>query len=401
MSSSSSSASSSSTVLRIAIIGAGLGGLTLARVLQIHGFHPVVYELDASATSRNQGGTLDMHVESGQRALRTADLWAEFQKLVRLQGQDFKLIDKYNTILIQEDSSQSIHDRPEVDRSALKQILLDSIDDNLIQWGTRVTAVKPADNGNNTWTVVYNENQKATFDLVVGADGAWSRVRSILSDAKPFYSGTTLVETRFVHVDDKHPEISDLVGQGNAFIVSDGKCMMAQRNGDGSIRSYVTVQIDEHLLPQLNFPNADAARTYLLAHLEDWNESLRDMIRKCDEDIIPRPIYVLPTPHTWTPRPGVTIIGDAAHLMSPFAGEGANLAMWDGAELGLAIVEAFKSGKDLHGAVADFEQRMVQMSAPLAQESADNLRLFTSRDTPRVVVEFFSQMGPGGPPQDH
>jgi len=390
--------SSSSTPLRIAIIGAGLGGLTLARILQIHGLHPVVYELDTSATSRNQGGTLDMHVESGQYALRAADLWADFQKLVRLQGQDFKLIDKHNNVLIQEGSSQATEDRPEVDRSALKQILLDSMDSHLIQWGTRVTAVKPADN--NTWTVVFNNIQEVTFDLVVGADGAWSRVRSLLSDTKPTYSGTTLVETRFVHVDSKYPEISELIGQGNAFIVSDGKCMMAQRNGDGSIRSYVTVQIDEQLLPQLQFRDADAARTYLLAQLEDWDEGLRDMIRKCDEDITPRPIYVLPVSHTWTSRPGVTIIGDAAHLMSPFAGEGANLAMWDGAELGLAIVDALKSGKDLHGAIAEFEQRMVQMSAPKAQESADNLKLFTSPDTPRVIVDFFAQMGPHGPPQE-
>ncbi|KAG0200310.1 hypothetical protein BGX28_006569 [Mortierella sp. GBA30] len=383
----------SSSPLRIAIVGAGLGGLTVARVLQSNGLHPVVYELDTSATSRNQGGTLDIHVESGQHALRTANLWAEFQKLVRLQGQDFRLIDKFNKVHIEEDSSEAIHDRPEVDRGSLRQILLESIDKSAINWGTRVIAIKPADF--NTWTVVYNDDQEATYDLVIGADGAWSRVRTLLSNAKPTYSGTTLVETRFTEVDSKYPEISKLVGQGNAFIVSDGKCIMAQRNGGGSIRSYVTLQIEEQDFPELKFPDAACARSYLLENFNDWDESLKDLIRNCDDSIIPRPIYALPVSHTWESRAGVTIIGDAAHMMSPFAGEGANLAMWDGAELGLAIVEAVKTEKDLYAAIAEFEQKMYNFTSPKAQESADNLKLFTSQDTPKVVMDLFTQLGSG------
>ncbi|CAO3569060.1 unnamed protein product [Mortierella alpina] len=375
--------------LSIAIIGAGLGGLTLARVLQLHGLQPVVFELEPSATSRNQGGTLDMHVESGQHALRAAGVWTEFQKLVRLQGQEFKLMDNYANVVYEDDGAKGANDRPEADRGSLKQILLDAMDVSAIRWGTRVTVVKPAQDGSHQWTVVYNNDQEATFDLVVGADGAWSRVRSLLSSAKPVYSGISMVEVRHANVDLKHPEIAELVGPGNNFCLHDGQCIASQRNGDGSIRTYITLRISQQDFSELKFQDAPSARSYLLAKYSDWGERLKDVIRTCDDEIIPREIYALPVPHVWESKPGVTLIGDAAHLMSPFAGEGANLAMWDGAELGLALVDAVNSGKDLHTVTAEFEKRMHAMSLPKAEESALNLETFTSKNGREACLNFF------------
>ncbi|KAG0282925.1 hypothetical protein BGZ96_012709, partial [Linnemannia gamsii] len=374
---------------RIAIIGAGLAGLSLARVLQLNDIYPTVYELDASPTSRNQGGTLDLHVESGQHALKVTGLWDEFQKLVRPHGQEFRLIDKYAKVLIGFESSDNTDNRPEVDRGSLRQILIDSIEAGTIHWGTRVKTVKPAapTRGSSTWTVVYKEDQEATYDLVIGADGAWSRIRPLLSDAQPTYAGVTFIETLFENVDSKHPEIAELVGQGNAFIVSDGQCLMAQRNGDGSIRNYATFRIAEQDFPELEFPDPASARAYLLTKFCNWDESLKDMIRKCDDTIIPRPIYALPASLTWKPVPGVTIIGDAAHLMSPFAGEGANLAMYDGVELAATIADAHKTGKDLHVGIAEFEQKMHNITSEKALESAHNLQLFTSKETPQSIVD--------------
>ncbi|KAF9964858.1 hypothetical protein BGZ70_005816 [Mortierella alpina] len=336
--------------LSIAIIGAGLGGLTLARVLQMHGLQPVVYELESSATSRNQGGTLDMHVESGQHALRTAGVWTEFQKLVRLQGQEFKLRDNHANVVYEDDGGKGANDRPEADRGSLKQVLLDAMD-----------------------------------------------VSASSRRAKPVYSGIAMVEIRHANADLNHPEIAELVGQGNNFCLHNGQCIASQRNGDGSIRTYITLRISPQEFSELKFPDAPSARSYLLAKYSDWDERLRDVIRKCDDEITPREIYALPVPHVWESKPGVTLIGDAAHLMSPFAGEGANLAMWDGAELGLALVDAIKTGKDLHTVTAEFEKRMYAMSLPKAEESAHNLTTFTSENGLEACLSFFLKISSQNP----
>ena len=68
---------------RIVIIGAGPGGLTLARILQQRGVKSAIYESEESANARNQGGSLDLHEDTGQSALRACGLIVEFKKLSR------------------------------------------------------------------------------------------------------------------------------------------------------------------------------------------------------------------------------------------------------------------------------------------------------------------------------
>jgi len=78
----------------IAIVGAGLGGLVLARVLQIHGIPFTVYELDVTADARKQGGSLDMHEGSGQFALRTPGPYEQFHRRTHPQGEAMRVLDK-------------------------------------------------------------------------------------------------------------------------------------------------------------------------------------------------------------------------------------------------------------------------------------------------------------------
>ncbi|AGP54176.1 FAD-dependent oxidoreductase [Streptomyces rapamycinicus] len=379
---------------RVAIVGAGPGGLTLARVLHVHGIPSTVYELDASATARDQGGTLDLDEESGQRALLHAGLLEEFRPLSRPEGGELRLLGK--------DADLGFHippprdgdgnDRPEIDRRVLKELLLGSLPEGTVRWGRKVRAVAIGAAGRPTLTLA--DGTTVAADVLVGADGAWSRVRPLLSDADPVYTGVSFVDGLLNDVDTRHPAVAELVGRGSMFALADEKGLFAQRNGGGRIRVYIAVKAPEEWSRSGLVDQADpaATRKRLLDLFPDWDEGLRALIADGDGPLVPRPIHALPTGHRWDRVPGVTLLGDAAHLMSPFAGAGANLAMLDGAELALALA----SHDDLETALNAYETAMFPRAEEAATQSADHLVDFFQPDALRILRDAFTTLTAGG-----
>jgi 2-polyprenyl-6-methoxyphenol hydroxylase-like FAD-dependent oxidoreductase len=363
---------------RISIVGGGLGGLTLARVLSTLGIPSTIYELDESAASRDQGGTLDLDEESGQQALRTAGLLDDFRGVSRPEGSELRLLDKAATVHLHEPAEQGGGDRPEVDRGALKDLLLNSLPAGTIQWGRKVSAVAAA--GKPTLTLA--DGEVVETDLLVGADGAWSKVRPLLSDAHPVYSGVSFVDVLLRDVDTRHPAASALVGGGTMFALSGEKGLIAQRNGGGRVRVYAALKAPEGWVE-----SGAATKEQLLDIFRDWDPGLRALITDSEDAFVPRPIYALPVGHRWDRVPGVTLLGDAAHLMSPFAGAGANLAMLDGAELAQAIA----AHDDLEAALAAYETALFARSEESAAMAAANLVQFFQPDALAAVVGMFAQ----------
>src|ERR1700684_714163 len=163
---------------RIAIVGAGPGGLTLARILHLHGIHASVFEREEHSSVRTQRRSLDMHAESGQFAIRCAGLSAEFKSIARYQDQEQRIYDKYGNLLFEDTSNEG--DRPEVDRTQLRQMLLDSLPEGVTRWHHKLLAAKPQDDG--SFQLAFENGVTETFDLVVGADGAWSRIRLLCAE---------------------------------------------------------------------------------------------------------------------------------------------------------------------------------------------------------------------------
>ena len=380
--------------LSIAIVGGGLGGPVLARILQLHGIASTVYELDTSIDARHQGGMLDLHEESGQRALREAGLHEEFLKLVDPQGQAMRVLDKTGTVFIDQTAEDSGGDRPEVDRTALRALLVSSLDPGRIVWGHKIAGVTALDGGRHELT--FTNGNRTSVDLLVGADGAWSKVRPLLSAAKPAYCGISFLELHLADIERRHPALAALAGPGMLFALSDDKGMLSHRHGDRALGIYVALRVPEDWLVScgVDWSNAVAARAALLGHFHDWSPELRDLIQSCDDMIVARRIYALPTGHSWPRVPGVTLLGDAAHLMSPFAGEGANLAMLDATELGLAIAA---HGADVEAALAQYEAALFPRSEAAATQSALGLEMCIAADAPRGLVAFFQSM-PGEMP---
>ena len=375
----------------IAIIGAGLGGLTLARVLHVNGIESAVFDLDASATARGQGGMLDMHVESGQAALRAAGLYDDFRKLVHQGGQAMRILDSQGTVRLaaDDDADEGTEaDRPEINRRDLRDLLLYSLPEGTVRWGAKATGARPLGDGRHGVTLA--DGNSFTTDLLIGADGAWSRVRPLVSDAMPEYTGLSFVEFSLEEADDRHPAAAGLVGPGMMMALGDSRGFLAHRETDGSLHLYSALMVPADWSTSIDFTDTEKAKTTLLEAFEGWSDDLRALVTEADTSLVGRPIHALLVGHRWDRVPGVTLLGDTAHVMSPFAGEGANLAMLDGAEL----AEAIARNADREKALAEYEADLFPRSESAAKDSADNLVISFAPDSPQGILDFFAQMGP-------
>lgn len=334
-----------------AVVGAGPAGLMLARVLQQRGIAVTVFEAEPSGDHRGQGGTLDMHPESGQRALHMAGLAESFKAIARYEDQGSRLCDTRATLLYSDESVDG--DRPEADRRMLRDLLLNSLTDGTVRWGAKLTEVRRV---GAAFDLYFADAPVERFDRVVGADGAWSRVRALLTQDKPLYTGVTFVELGIDDIDRAHPVLANLVGRGKIFALGDSKGLIAQRNAHGHIRIYAGLRVPSDWATQrdLELGDTESLRQALLTEFAGWSPVLLDLLRAPAQVMAIRPIHSFPAEHRWPHQKGVTVIGDAAHVMSPFGGDGANLAMLDAAELGLALT----AQADDTAAVARFEEKM-------------------------------------------
>lgn len=343
--------------LQIAIIGGGPAGLTAAAILHKKGHLVKVYEQEETKEHRTQGGTLDLHEDKGQIALQYAGLLENFRVVARLEDQENKDVDPF-TGLVQDmpPRADDLLDRPEIDRGDLRDLLLAAIPNEMVVWNARIKNVEISEDAQHT--IMFENGHSTKADIIIGADGAWSRVRKSLTPILPFYTGVTFLEG---WIEQPSAAQAELVGRGSMFSFGGPEALFAQKNGRGRICVYAAVKRPQEWLKE-KFESYES--TAIVQEMYgNWATNLTDLIKAC-VIFTERPIFSLEPDFEWKPVSGITLIGDAAHLMPP-VGLGVNLAMLDAAELAMAINNA----TDWREAVTKIEETICTRARDLMREA--------------------------------
>jgi 2-polyprenyl-6-methoxyphenol hydroxylase-like FAD-dependent oxidoreductase len=376
--------------IKIAIVGGGPGGLTLARLLQLKGAEVKVYERDVNRDVRVQGATLDLHEESGLAALEKCGLMDTFKANYRPGAEMMRLTDQQSRIFYDEHTKEKAEHfggqfaRPEIDRGPLRNILLDSLKTHTVVWNSYFVSMEKQMDG---WLLQFKNNSSAYADLVIGADGANSRVRPYVTTLKLFYVGVSAVEGNVYESETAAPAMHQLLRGGKIFAFGGSKTLIVSSKGDGSITFYTSFKTDEDWVTRcgVDFTNKDEVFAWFRKDYSDWSPAWQELFEKASVPFMPRQIYCVPLDQSWMPLTNLTLLGDAAHLLPPFAGEGVNMAMLDALEFSECL-----NFDDIPSSIVIYEKQMRKRTAEVAQASLDNTAWMHEENALAMMLEMFN-----------
>lgn len=374
----------------IAIVGGGPSGLTLARLLQLKNAKVKVYERDFNENARVQGSPLDMHEDSGLAALRSANLLEEFKKNYRPGADRMLIVNEQAAIFFSdhddkpEEDFGAEHFRPEIDRGPLRNMLLESLEPETVVWDSHFISMEPQHEG---WLLHFKNGTSAYADLVIASDGANSKIRPYLTDNKPIYSGIIMLEGNVSK--ENAPNISKLVNNGKIMAFGNTQNILLGQKGNGDLGFYASFKADENwaINSGLDFSDTTEILQWFKTTYPEWDEIWNELFDNAVVPFIPRPIYFMPLDQTWEAQSNLTMIGDAAHVMPPFAGEGANMAMLDALELSEYLTDGHYT--TLQAAISDYETKMRKRAATATKESLENGERMHSETALETMLEFF------------
>ncbi|KAL7941473.1 salicylate hydroxylase [Trichoderma barbatum] len=403
----------------IAIVGGGPSGLCLGVLLHKHGIPFTIYELrdkPDDSTLMTPSGMLDLHEESGLAAIRACGLWQEFQKHILDCSEELIVMDKHARVTHRDDGGPEPQNRPEIARNTLTHLLLSSIPAESIKWECKLLSTCRTSTGRIS--LDFGARGIVEHDFVVGADGAWSRIRNLVTSVQPYYGGIQYLTLDILSASTRYAVLSTLVGSGSCFILGGKRGVITHRGVQDSIRLYVGVSTeDETPFCASGSLEADGLIMALTEspHLfGNWSKQVKDLIASAVGETLaapnatpmsdPKPLYMLPIGHKWEAQPGVAIIGDAAHLMMPWAGEGVNLALWDSLDLANTITQSWDKAENGAGfqrimtpLVSEFDAKMFKRSIRAAKETWQNSNMLFSDNGAQAMADMmaaFKQMAP-------
>ncbi|SDQ12485.1 2-polyprenyl-6-methoxyphenol hydroxylase [Chryseobacterium soldanellicola] len=373
---------------KIAIVGGGPGGLTLARLLQLKNAQVKVYERDENKDVRVQGATLDLHEGSGLEALSRAGLMEEFKANFRPNAGKLKILDKNLNIFLDEHASEDSYaeDRPEIDRAPLRKILLESLQPETVVWDSQFISMEQQNEG---WLLHFKNGKSYYADIVIACDGANSKIRDYLTDIKPIYSGVTMVEGNIYNAETNAPTLWELINGGKIFALDHNQSLLLSTKSDGTLTFYTGCKTDEYWTKDsgIDFTNKQQVFDWFKKDFSFWDKAWQELFESDEISIIPRPQYHYPPDQHWETSSNLTLLGDAAHRMPPYAGEGVNMAMQDAYELAECLTN--EQFKDVKSAISNYEKNMLKRASDITKITLYNTEILHAPNAIENLLKMF------------
>ena len=354
---------------KIAVIGAGPVGLTMATLLQQQGADVTVYERDSDAQARIWGGPIDLHKGSGQKAMQKAGLLQHYYDRGLSMGRT--ITDAQGTVFFsKKPTPEEANDNPEINRNHLRQLLLNSLTADTVVWGCKFTGL---DLHNGKWLIHFENKPNAVADIVIGANGGMSGVRKYVTDAAVEYTGSFIIQGEVPQPEINCPGFYTLCGGNILMTAANGITFTANPKNNSALAYGISFRKPESWVKNngLNFQDTQSIVVFLLGMFYNWHECYKQLFRST-AFFVGLPARKLPLGVRWKnnrPLP-ITLIGDAAHIMPPFAGQGVNTGMLDA----LILSENLTVGKfeTIEAAISDYEQKMFVYAQEAQTETGIN-----------------------------
>jgi tetracycline resistance monooxygenase len=340
---------------KTAIIGGGPVGLTMATLLQQKGVDVTVYERDSDSQARIWGGTLDLHKGSGQDAMEKAGLLQTYYDLALPMGVVFT--DENGTIISSRTpTKENQFDNPEINRNALRKMLLDSLKSDTVIWDRKFSSIEEQ---NGKWLLHFENKPDAIADVVIVANGGMSKARSFVINQEAEDSGSFIIQGDVPQPEINCPEFYKRCNGNRLMVAHQGNLLVANPFNDGALTYGIIFKRPEEWTDNidLDFQNNDRVINFLLKRLAQWSAPFKELIR-ATSFFVGLPTRVFSIAKEWNkdrPLP-ITLIGDAAHLMPPFAGQGVNIGLMDALILSNNLTEG--NFATIQSAIEDYERQM-------------------------------------------